>query len=97
MKIKQKQNNLPLFDVRARRTHPASSHAECQRQTEELTASMQFALQWIRQYPGHTAKELERLAGCEPGQIWKVAAQLERRHLVVRRSEGSNPLKIYPV
>lgn len=88
---------MPLFDIVARRGHPASSHAECRRQNENLTPSMQYALQWIRRYPGQSAKELERLAGCEAGRIWKVIAQLERRGWVTRRSEGSHPLKIYPV
>jgi DNA-binding MarR family transcriptional regulator len=88
---------LPLFDVRARRDHPLSSHAECQRQNDELTRAMEYALLWVRQYPGRTAKELEQLAGCEPGRIWKVIAQLERRHLVCRQREGAKPMRIYPL
>jgi hypothetical protein len=90
-------NDLPLFEIRARRQHPLSSHAECQRQNQELSDTMKFALHWIRQYPGKTARELECLAGCEPGKIWKVAAQMERRHYITRRSEGSKPFKLYPV
>lgn len=92
-----RKSELPLFEIRARKNHPASSHIECHRQNNELSQSMQYALRWIRKYPGHSAKELERIAGCEAGAIWKVAAQLERRGLVVRKSEGGRSMKIYPV
>jgi DNA-binding MarR family transcriptional regulator len=88
--------DMPLFDIRSRRGHPASSQADCQRQNERLTASMQYALDWIRRYPGRTAKELEKIAHCEAGRIWKVVAQLERRKLIIRKSQGSAPLRIYP-
>jgi DNA-binding MarR family transcriptional regulator len=89
-------DDYPLFSIRARRTHPPSSHADCQRQNRQLSDSMIYALQWIHRYPGRTAKELESLAECTPGQIWKVVAQLERRGYIYRRRDGSKPMKIYP-
>lgn len=96
MNPKNKQFDMPLFDIRPRKNHPVSSKAECQRQNDELSESMRYALRLIWAYPGHSARELEKLAHCEPGRIWKVAAQLERRGLIERRREGSHPLKLYP-
>lgn len=88
---------FPLFEIRARREHPASSHAECRRLNDKLTPSMEYALIYIRQYPGRSARDLELLAGCPPGKIWKVLAQLERRGQIKRIREGTKPMKIYPV
>lgn len=91
-----KLSDMPLFDIRARSGSPESSQVKCQQQNETLAESMQFAMRWIRRYPGRSARELEKIAGCDPGMIWKVAAQLERRGYVTRKKQGSRSLKIYP-
>jgi uncharacterized membrane protein len=94
--MNSKPNDMPLFEIRARRDHPATSHAECLRQNKNLSAAMKYALRCVRQAPGLSARELEKRFECEAGTVWKVAAQLERRGLITRRCENSRTLKLYP-
>jgi Fic family protein len=88
----------PLFEIRARTEDPITSHTECERQNNELTASMIYALNVIANFPGLTAKEMEKKVNCEAGTIWKVVAQLERRGFVYRKKlPQKKGLSIFPL
>ena len=63
----------------ARRTDPVQCHAAADRMNEgdRLTKAQEYALACIREYPGHTAQELEIIVKCpKPGRIWKRCGEL---------------------
>ena len=58
----KKQEKMPLFDERARKSHPDTSHkhAEALSGSEKLCRMMKFTLMMVFNYPGRTATQLKQ-------------------------------------
>lgn len=90
-------DRLPLFEQRARRDHPDTSHAWARRATRKLAAQMTEALGYIEKHPGHAARPLEVLVGCKMGTVWKVAKKLETAGLITRsKGPRDSAYRLYP-
>lgn len=81
----------------ARKTDPVTSHAAADRmnQGDSLTRDEQFTLKWVRMFPGHSAKQLERLANDEAQRIHRRAKGLETKGEIKRVNDGTGELKLY--
>jgi len=70
-----------MQDATARRNDPITSHRAADRMNTEdrLTEAEQFTLDAIAEYPGRTAKQLERLKNDIEGVIHRRIATLVRK------------------
>ena len=74
------------FSAAARRNDPITSHraADTMNQGDTLPNHERFALGLIRRHPGRTALELEAIAQCKPGKVWKRISGLVKKGKITR-------------
>lgn len=80
----------PLFDRTARqltaRKDPPTSRRAAEGTVQQLSGMQRFALQAVRDYPGHTTKEMARhLFNAEHGGLLRAADAEEIRQQIGRR------------
>jgi hypothetical protein len=81
----------------ARRQDPIQCHIAAEKATATLTKAQAEALEWIRKHPGHTSFELEQIAQCRPGRIWKRCGELAKQGRIVRTyRQDRNGWLLYP-
>ncbi len=61
-----------------RRGDPETSIEGAEDVAERITPEREFALGWVRRFPGSTAAELDRRANSRDGRVRKRLAELER-------------------
>ena len=74
----------PLFEQRAKRNDPQTSHDWAKDANKKLTKSMVTAMEYIQAYRGHSAVQIEGHFSLVGGTVWKNAVQLERRGKIIR-------------
>ena len=82
----------------ARKSDPIQCFIAAEKVNHSLTKAQQFALDCINTYPGHTAKELEKIVGCDYGRIHKRCNELAAAKKITRlyRADRDGWL-LYPV